>query len=226
MSPPAARDLPPPPGVTLVEGGADVACTPGTPTRSRSASSTRATRRHHRAPGPAHRARPRLVVRLRPGHGPGPALQRAGRRPVGPRRGMRYNPAKLLARPVRPGDRGRGRLGAAGLRPRRRRRLARRRRLRETATARRTSRAASSSTTASTGGTTPPRRPVAETRHLRGARPEPHRPAPRRPRGAARHVCRAGPPRRRRPPHRLGVTAVELLPVHAFTASRSWSGAG
>ena len=59
--------------------------------------------------------------------------------------------------------------------------------------------------------------PYNETRHLRGARQGPHRAAPRRPRGA----CAAPTPALAHPAvidhlTRLGVTAIELMPVHQF----------
>ena len=106
----------------------------------------------------------------------------------------------------------------------------RRRRSATTATARgATCRAASSSTTASTGATTRrPHAPVAETRHLRGARAQPDRAAPRRARGAARHVCRAGPPGRRsthltRPRRHRRSSCCRCTPSRT---SRTWPGAG
>ena len=178
------------------------------------------TARRDRAPGPARRARPRLVVRLRRrASRPGSATTCASTATWDPDGGLRHNPAKLLLDPYARAVEGevtwgpevyghvvdatwRGD-GDAALRPRQPRpRAALRRRRRRVRL-----------------GGRPPAGPLPQRdRDLRGARAQPDRAAPRRARGAARHVCRAGPPRVRRPPRLgLGVTAVELLPVHAFT---------
>ena len=83
-------------------------------------------------------------------------------------------------------------------------------------TARRACRRAWSSIERSTGATTDPRDAVAPDRHLRDARARLHQAAPRRPRGAARHLRRAAHPAAIEHLKALGVTAVELLPVHEF----------
>ena len=59
--------------------------------------------------------------------------------------------------------------------------------------------------------------------HVRAAREGLHEAAPRRPRGATRHVRRPRPtPRRSSTSLDLGVTAVELLPVHTFVRPGAW----
>ena len=129
-----------------------------------------------------------------PGVGPG---QRYGYRvygPYEPEEGHRFNPAKLLHRPVRQGDRGRGRLGRgqrAALRPRRHRR--RRPRARRRGRRRRDPQVRSSSTTSfDWEDDRPPRHAVERDGHLRDARQGLHEAAPRRARGPARHLRRPG----------------------------------
>ena len=142
--------------------------------------------------------------------------------PWEPGAGPRFNPAKLLLDPyaraisgrARPGP-GRSSATATGDRPRRDAQPARRARLRAVRRA-----ARGRATTTSTGATTGrPRHRWRDTviyeLHVKGftaaARPGA--------RGAARDVRRAGhPPRSRLPASDLGVTAVELLPVHQFVS--------
>ena len=101
-----------PPGSPSSRAAPTSRSTPGTPTGSRSACSTPATRRATtRAARPARRAGPRLVVRLRPRHAAGPALQPARPRRLGPRQRPAAQPRQAAARPLRPGRRGRGRAG-------------------------------------------------------------------------------------------------------------------
>ena len=57
---------------------------------------------------------------------------------------------------------------------------------------------------------------MAQDHHLRGARPRVHQAAPRGPARAARHLRRPGHPAAIGHLSSLGVTAVELLPVHEF----------
>ena len=151
------------------------------------------------------------------------AGQRYGLRvhgPWEPERGHRHNPAKLLLDPYARGGRGRRHLGARGLRAHRRGRPARRHGVpATTATPRRTCRAAWCWTTASTGATTGARR-------CRGPTPS-----------STRRTSRASPRATRRCPEELrgtyagladphviehlvglGVTTVELLPVHTFVS--------
>ena len=168
-------------------------------------------------PAPADRAVPRHLARRAPGPRPGHPLRLPRRRPVGARAGAALQPAQAAARPLRaarssgddhrrPGD----------LRLRRRRRPTQRD---ARATPRRTSaRSVVVDPTTSTGRAT--RRCARRWRdtviyelHVKGmtaaARPGA--------RGAARHVRRPRPPRRSTDYLRdLGVTAVELLPVHQF----------
>ena len=124
------RDLPPPPGSPSSRAVPTSRSTPVTPTGSTSACSTPATttaRSERRVP--LARAGPRLVVRLRPGHGPGAAVQRAGgRRVAAPTPGSGTTPPSCCSTPYARAVEGEVTLGPGGLRPRRRRRLARRRR--------------------------------------------------------------------------------------------------
>ena len=117
------------------------------------------SRRHDgrdRAPGHAHRACPRLVVRLRRRHGGRASATTCG--PVAswdPDGGLRHNPAKLLLDPYARAVEGEVRVGSGGLRPRRRRRPGTvTASCPPTSTAGATCRAASSSTTPSTGRAT------------------------------------------------------------------------
>ena len=162
----------------------------------------------------AHRVQ---LARLRPRRRARPALRLPRpRRTTTPSDGSALQPDEAPARPVREGDRRADRLGAANVLPyvpsgddadldaRRRRRRARDPEVRRR------------STRASTGRTTtgPPAHPVARDGHLRGARQGLHEAPSRRARGPARHVRR---PRVRAAIEHLtslGVTAVELLPVH------------
>ena len=110
--------------------------TPGTRTVSSSASSTRPTARRERAPGPAHRAGPRHLVRAGGRGRRRSALRLPGRGSVAARGGPAPQPGQAAAGPLRPSGRGGRRLAAGGLRshrgcgPARRRELSRRSRLR------------------------------------------------------------------------------------------------
>ena len=120
------RDLPPPPGVTLVEGGADVAVYAGHADGVDvclfdAGDSDGTTERRVPLVERAHGC----VVRLRPGYG-----VRGSGTPCGwpgrgsPDTGLRHNAAKLLLDPYARAIEGEVTWGAGGLRPRRRRRLA------------------------------------------------------------------------------------------------------
>ena len=165
----------------------------------------------------AHRAHAASSTAPSPAAGPGSATAPRGR-PVGPAHGLRFNPAKLLLDPYaraierRPSTyptrltaHARRRPGHAPRRPRLRDVRApggggRRPRLRL--------------------GRRPPRpdTPLARHRHLRAARQGLHRAAPGCPSTCAART--PGSPTRRSIDHLrdLGVTAVELLPVHHFVS--------
>ncbi len=198
------RDLPPPPGVTLVEGGADVAVYAGHADGVYVCMFDAGD-----VDGTSERRVP-LVERAHgwwfgfvPGMGPG---QRYNVRVAGewsPDTGQRHNAAKLLLDPYARALEGRVSWGPelyghvvddawhgdgelrSDLDSRGSRAALRRRRRRVRL------------------GGRPPAEPVAQRdRHLRGARAQPDRAAPRRARGAARHLRRAGAPRVGGPPHR------------------------
>ena len=196
------RDLAPPPGVTLVEGGADVAVYAG----------------HADGveiclfdPGDTQGATERRVPLTERAHGwwfgfvagmgPGQRYNVRVEGEWGPDKGLRHNPAKLLLDPYARAIEGevawgpevyahvvdaewhgdgdlRSDLDSRGARAALRRR-GRRLRL----------------------GGRPPAGPLPQRdRPLRGARAQPDGAAPRRARGAARHVCRPRPPRVGAPP--------------------------
>ena len=160
------------------------------------------------------RGRRLLLARLPPRRPPRPALRLPGARAVGPGQRAAVQPGQAAARPVRQGHRRRGRLGRGVLRLRLRRPDS----LRTPPTARRTCRAAWSATRSSTGATTaPPQHAMHETiiyeAHVRGLTDAPP--------GRARPSCAAPTPASPIRPSsttspRLGVTAIELMPVHQF----------
>ena len=148
--------------------------------------------------------------------GPGSATASASHGPWDPEHGLRVQPRQAAARPLRPRDRRRARVddpADARLRPRRRPARAATPRLRAV----RPAHAWSSHDDFDWGDDRPPRHRVA--RHGRSTSCT-SRASPRctpGARGAARHVRRAGAPGGRSTTSRdLGVTAVELLPVHQF----------
>ena len=154
-----------------------------------------------------------------PERGPG-SLRLPRARPLRARAGHRFNPHKLLLDPYAKRLRRRAALERRALRLHARHRSART--CRSTgATARRACRSAACSSPPSPGATTAARRPVARHGDLRGARARLHHAASRTCRAAARHLRRPGVARRSiEHLQRLGVTAVELLPVHAFVDDR------
>ena len=229
---PLGRDLPPPPGVTLVEGGADVAVYAGHADGVDVCLFDAGRRgRHLRAARAARRAGPRLVVRLRArACGPGQRYDVRVARRVEPRHRAAAQPRQAAARPVRPGARGRGHAGGP----------------RSTATSSTTSwhgdgelrsdldsrgyvpRCVVVDDALRLGGRRARRTgPRSETRHLRGARAQPDRAAPRRARGAARHLRRAGAPRRRWPTSPSSASPPSsCCPCTPSPPSRTWCGAG
>ena len=167
------------------------------------------------ATGPA-RLRPR-----RRGRDSATASARTGRGTPG--QGLRFNPAKLLARPLRPRHRRRAsrwRRRARGRRPPATPRTTGPARLRAARAARRSS----STDDFDWGGDRPPDVPWARHGRLRAARQGLHRAAPRRARGAARHVRRARAPGGDRAPasaRRDGGRAAAGAPVrHRAAAGR------
>ena len=148
---------------------------------------------------------------------PASATATASTGPTSPRTGHRFNPAKLLIDPYAKAIEGRVDWDAAnvlpyvpdgddGRRPRARRRGRRRRRSRSRVVI---------DPRFDWEGDRPPRTPVARDGHLRDARQGLHQAPPGRARGPARHLRRAGlRARRSATSSDLGVTAVELLPVH------------
>ena len=200
------RDLAPAPGVTLVDGGADVAVYAG---------HADGVELCLFEAGDDEGTSERRVPLTERAHGwwfgfvPGVrAGQRYGIRADGawdPEAGAAAQPRQAAPRPLREGPRGRRPMGSGGLRARRRRRLARRRRaalgprqpVRRAAVRRRRR-------PLRLGGRRRPEPVAQRERDLRGARAQPERAAPRRPAGAARHVCRAGPPGVGRAPHPVG----------------------
>ena len=144
-----------------------------------------------------------------------PALRLPGPRPLRPGPGPLVQPGQAAARPLRQGHRGSGRLGRGRLPvPLRRSRRPRQRRRQRARTCRRS---VVVEPVLRLGRRPPAAHAVARDGHLRGAREGLHRPPPRRARGAARHLRRPRAPRRPSTTStRLGVTAVELLPVHHF----------
>ena len=146
-----------------------------------------------------------------------PVGQRYGFRadgPWDPEHGRRFNPAKLLLDPYARAISGEVDAGPRPARPRRGRpaRSASDRRLGAVDAAL----AWSSHDDFDWEGDRPAAHPVARHGHLRAARQGLHPAARRDPRGAARDVRRARQPHRHRYLNDLGVTAVELLPVHHF----------
>ena len=189
-------------------------CSPASPRASSCACSTRRRRR----PRCASSSRAEVdgycwhtyLPDVRPG-------QRYGYRvhgPWEPGQGPVVQPGQAAARPVRQGDRRRGRLGPGVLRLR----LRRPRPRRTPPTARRTCPRRSSATRSSTGATTGRRvtgmhETIIYEAHVRGITITP----PRRPRGAARHLRRRSPTRRSSTTSPASAcTAVELMPVHQF----------
>jgi glycogen operon protein len=215
------RDLAPRPGVTLVEGGADVAVYAGHADAVElclfdAGDKAGTSERRHPLTGARHTAGGSPSSRA---SRPGSATTSASHGAWSPDQGLRHNPAKLLLDPYAKAIEGKVRWGPEvyghvvdvrwhgdG-------------ELISASTAAATCRAASSSTTASTGATTrPAATPLSEIGHLRDPRAQPHdAPAPRSA-GELRGTY-AGLAHPATIDHltRLGVTAVELLPVHAFT---------
>ena len=149
-----------------------------------------------------------------PGVGRGAALRLPRARPLGPRGGRALQPGQAPARSLRPRHRGRGALGPGG--PRRR---AGRSRPREPHRlgAVRAALASSGRDAFDWGDDRPPAHRARRLDHLRAPRQGLHPAAPR----GARGRCAAPTPawrtrRRSSTCVDLGVTAVELLPVHQF----------
>ena len=164
--------------------------------------------------------RPRHWHRLRARTSARPALRLPGRRSRGsPRRGLRHNPAKLLLDPYARAIEGAVDLAPGGLRPHRRTGPARRHRLSDDRdSAAYVPRGVVVPTTASTGADDArPQVALARHRHLRGARQRPDQldPASAR-RSSAAPTPGVGHPATIEHLTGLGVTAVELLPVHAL----------
>ena len=153
-----------------------------------------------------------LLARLPARHRAWSALWLPRARPVGSVRWRPGSTRQAAPRSVRQGGRGRGALERSGVRTRWPTPPSA-----TTTTARRSCRSPSSSTRTSTGSNDRPLQiPVEETRHLRGPRQGRDGRAPRRRARAAGPLRRHRPSRVRRAPPRLGVTTVELLPVHQF----------
>ena len=153
-----------------------------------------------------------------PGVGPG---QRYGYRvhgPYEPDARAPLQPAQAADRPLRQGDRGHGRLGRgqrAALRARRASGDDADLELDDEDDARRDPQVRRRRPALRLGGRPPAAHAVARDGDLRDARQGLHQAPPGRARGPARHLRRAGrPTRRSRYLKELGVTAVELLPVH------------
>jgi hypothetical protein len=196
---------------------------PGTRRRSRSASSRQATR-----PEPANAGSPCGTERTGRGSAQFPgsartAVCRAGTRPVEPPLRACATTPTSSCWTLRKGDRGRGELAPRGVRPCVDAHLHGDPDVRTNATARHTYRGLLSSTTASTGGTTPrPRSEWTQTviyeTHVRNlTKRHPGIPEPLRGTyaGMAHPVTIAHL-------HAMGVTTVELLPVHAFSHEPGW----
>ncbi|MEK8228189.1 glycogen debranching enzyme GlgX [Oerskovia sp. M15] len=140
---------------------------------------------------------------------------------MGPAAGLRYNPAKLLLDPY-----ARGLVGELDQDPSTRGHVTARddagtlrgdpRGPADPATPRRTCRTRSSSPHARAPARAPPARAVGRHGPLRGPRPRSDPAARSRPGGPARHLRGPRAPRHDRAPQDLGVTTVELLPIHAF----------
>ena len=223
---PLTRDLAPRPGVTLVDGGADVAVYAGHADAVElclfDAGDTAGTS-ERRVP---------LVERAHgwwfgfvPGRRGRAALRLSRPRRLAPRPGSAAQPRQAAARPLRQGPGRQGPLGPGGLRPRRHQGLARRRRadLRPRQPRQHAARCRHRRPLRLGGRRRP--QPVAQReRHLRGARAQPDRAPPRRPPAAAWHVCRAGAPRVGGPPHEPrchGRRAAARPRLHPRTAPRA-----
>ena len=162
----------------------------------------------------AHRAQ---LALLPPGRRARAALRLPRPRALRAARGPPLQPGQAADRPVREGDRRRRRLGArrerAALRPDRRR--GRRPRARRRGRRRGDPEVGRDRRRVRLGGRPPAAGPVRRHGHLRDPRQGLHDAPPRRPRGPARAPTPGSPPSRRSTTCTdLGVTAVELLPVH------------
>ena len=152
---------------------------------------------------------------------PGPALRLPGPRPVRPRHGPALQPEQAAARPVRQGDRRRDRLGPGRVRlPRSATRTS------ATTTTRRriVPKSRRRQPVLRLGRRPPPAHPVPRDGDLRGARQGPHRASTRTsPRSCAAPTPAS--PTRSMIEHlqQLGVTAVELMPVHQFVTTTACS---
>ena len=215
------RDLPPTLGMTLVEGGAEFAVYAGHADSVEvclfdaddvDGSSERRVPLTERTHG--------IWFGFLPGVVAGSALRPARRRTVAPGRGAALQPGQGPARPLRPGHRGRRRRGPPRSSPTGSTTASR---VTTWCAARWTApapcRAASSSTRASTGATTRRRTPRSPTRvvyeaHVRSLTMQ-HPEVPEHLRGTYAGLCHPSVIAHLKA---LGATAVELLPVQAFTS--------